>query len=31
MQARVTETDGPVEILLVQVSKEGEPLMYVSE
>jgi len=31
MQAKVAETDGPVEILLIQVSKEGEPLMYASE
>jgi len=31
MQARVAETEGSVEILLIQVSKEGEPLMYVSE
>jgi quercetin dioxygenase-like cupin family protein len=32
MQARVAETtDEPAEVLVVQISNEGEPLMYASE
>ena len=31
MQAKNTNADGPMEMLVVQISNEGEPLMYKAE